>query len=206
MAVNAMANSLRADHFDALIERLGPNREDAGERYLHLRRRLASFFGYRHCAHPEEDVDETLDRVARKLLEEGSAIKNQDLMGFVFGVARNVAHESIKRREPAPLPANWDIPSPNAPEYDDQHNLQADCLTRCLQRLPEVEGGLIIRYFEREGRQRIRGRAALARELGVTSNALALKVSRLKRRLSECIFQCVEMKGLIGLVKPANGH
>jgi DNA-directed RNA polymerase specialized sigma24 family protein len=195
-----MAHSLRADHFDALIARLGPNGEDAGERYVHLRRRLMSFFMYRHCVHPDEEADETIDRFARKLLEMGSAIKEENLMRFVYGVARNVAHESIKRREPVPLPANWEIPDPAPPPYDEQGSLQGDCLNRCLRRLPEFERNLIIRYHEREGSQRIRGRAAQARELGFTSNALALKVSRLKRRLADCTFHCVDLKGRIGLV------
>jgi DNA-directed RNA polymerase specialized sigma24 family protein len=155
---------------------------------------------YRHCAHPYEHVDETIDRVARKLLEMGTAIKDEDLMRFVYGVARNVVHESIKHVEPVPLPANWDIPAPAAPASDDQSSLQGDCLNRCLQRLPEFERCVLIKYYEREGGQRIRGRAALARELGITSNALALKVSRLKRRLADCTFQCVDLKGRIGLV------
>ena len=65
-----MPESLRFEQFEALLQQLGPDREFAGTRYEQLRRRLISFFEYRHCRDAESLADRTLDRVARLLAKE----------------------------------------------------------------------------------------------------------------------------------------
>ena len=71
----SMPEPLGSEPFEALLLRLGSDRETAGERYLQLRQRLVAVFEYRHCPRPEELADETLDRVARRLQEMGSAVR-----------------------------------------------------------------------------------------------------------------------------------
>ena len=68
-----------------------PDREAAGARYEQLRRRLLAIFSYRHCPHPEELADETLDRVARKLRELGGEFIGSDPARYVFGVWIGIA-------------------------------------------------------------------------------------------------------------------
>jgi hypothetical protein len=43
-----------------------------GERYLEMRRRLVAYFDRKNCLTPDELADETLNRVARRLEEEGT--------------------------------------------------------------------------------------------------------------------------------------
>jgi DNA-directed RNA polymerase specialized sigma24 family protein len=197
-----MAQALRSDQFEELLRRLAPDRDLAGERYEQLRRRLITVFTYRRCAHPEELVDETMDRVARKLAEMGTDFEGSDPAPFVFGVAWNVARESFKRHATVPLPDHWDVPDPSPPLREEGPPLEDSCLERCLQRLAEEERTLVLKYFQGEKRAKIRHRWALAAELRLTPNALRLKIHRLTRQLRTCVFHCVDLRGRLGLVTP----
>ena len=46
--------------------------DSGGEKYLEMRRRLVSYFDRKRCLSPDELADETLNRVARRLEEEGA--------------------------------------------------------------------------------------------------------------------------------------
>src|SRR5256885_4134102 len=70
-----MAAALTGEAFSKLLARLDPDRERAGEKYEDLRRTLIRFFEWRGAPFPEEQTDETFNRVARKL-DEGIGIKN----------------------------------------------------------------------------------------------------------------------------------
>jgi hypothetical protein len=57
------------DSFDKLLALLDPDRERAGEQYEKIRRKLVKHFLKRRCAHADECVDETFNRVAQKIFE-----------------------------------------------------------------------------------------------------------------------------------------
>src|SRR4030095_7600750 len=92
--------ALTQEAFDRLLASLGGDRESAGEHYLETRAKLVRFFEWRGCPFPEDPADETINRVARKLVE-GEKILNPD--GYCFGVARmlvlEINKESIKQRQ-----------------------------------------------------------------------------------------------------------
>jgi hypothetical protein len=190
-----MPEPLRREQFDALLQRLATDRELAGKRYEQLRSRLLSLFEYRGCAHAEELADETLDRAARRLREIGDEFVGSDPARFVFGVAWNVAHESFRRRVTMPLPDTWEgaVAAPLPAEEDPER--ESACLDLCLQRLGPTERALVLGYFEGEKSGRIERRAALAQELGISPNALRLKIHRLTGRLRDCVLLCVERGG-----------
>ena len=200
-----MSEPLRPEQFDALLQRLGSDREAAGVRYELLRGRLVSLFGYRRCLHPEELADETLDRVARRLLEIGGAFAGDDPSRFVYGVAWNVARESFRRRSPVPLPERWDGASPPAPPEAEDEERERACLDRCLDRLGADERHLVLCYFEGQKSARIRRRSELARTRGLSPNALRLKIHRLTGRLRECVVGCVEGEGRRGAGEAPRG-
>ena len=79
-----MAAALTSEAFTKLLARLDPDRERAGEKYEDLRRTLIKFFEWRGAPFPEEQTDETFNRVARKL-DEGIEIKN--IGGYCYEVA-----------------------------------------------------------------------------------------------------------------------
>src|SRR3989442_16018156 len=80
-----MEPALTADAFTKLLDRLGADRQRAGEKYEDLRRTLIRFFEWRGAPFPEEHADESFNRVARKL-GEGLEIKN--IGGYCYQVAR----------------------------------------------------------------------------------------------------------------------
>lgn len=192
-----MSEPLSPEQFDTLLQRLGPDRELAGTRYEQLRQRLVSLFHYRGCPHPEELADETLDRAARRLEEMGSEFVGSDPARFVYGVAWNVARESFRRRSTVPLPERWEGPGTAEPPGAEDEELEKACLDRCLDRLPPAELRLVLGYFEGERGARIRRRSELAHELGVSLNALRLKIHRLAGRLRECVVRCMEQGGRV---------
>ena len=194
-----MPQPLRLEQLEALLQRLGPDREVAGMRYEELRRRLVSVFGYRRCGHPEELADETLDRSARKLQELGSGFVGDDPARFVFGVAWNVARESFRRPSTVPLPETWERAGPPAPDAEgDEDELEKACLDRCLDELAPADRSLVLGYHEEEKSARIRRRSELARGLGLSPNGLRLRIHRITGRLRECVVHCVASGGRIG--------
>jgi DNA-directed RNA polymerase specialized sigma24 family protein len=184
-----MSPPLRLEEFEALLHKLGPSREDAAVRYEELRRRLTVLLRHRGCTHPEELVDETLDRVARKLLENGSVEQMADPTGYIYKVAWNVARESFKKQPPCALPEAWDPPLVVRPEADETERV---CLDRCLAGWPLEERELLLRYHQGERQAKIQNRADLARALNMSPNGLRLKVHRLTERLRSCVFDCVD--------------
>jgi DNA-directed RNA polymerase specialized sigma24 family protein len=189
-----MSEPLRSEQLEALLQLLGPDRDFAGTQYEQLRRRLVAVFEYRGCHHAEELADETLDRVARKVHEMGREFEGSDPARFVFGVAWNVARESFRRRSTAPLPDGWERMVPKPPSVVDDDREHA-CLDSCLEELPASERHLILGYHQGDRSARIRRRSELASELGLSANALRLKIHRLTDRLRECVSQCMDRGG-----------
>ena len=185
-----MPSLLTAQQFDALLLTFAPDRDAAGVKYVELRSRLVTVFTYRGCANPEELADEAMDRVARKLLESPPA--GGDPRALVFGVAWNVARESFHRAPAVPLPDDWDQPDPHGPfQADDGPDRGQKCLERCLGRLQEGDRVLVLTYFEREKRAKIAHRLGIARQLGISANALRLKIHRITQQLRLCVSGCM---------------
>ena len=61
--------SLSQEAFDALLDWLDSDREQAGIKYEQIRSRLIKIFTGRGCIGPEDLADETINRVTRKLKE-----------------------------------------------------------------------------------------------------------------------------------------
>jgi hypothetical protein len=194
-----MSEPLRREQFEALLQRLAPDRQLAGKRYEQLRRRLLSLFEYRGCAHAEELADETLDRAARRLQEMGDDFVGSDPSRFVYGVAWNVARESFRRPRTIPLPDRWEGRRPAPFPEDEDGERERACLDRCLALFGSDERSLVLGYFEGEKGARIARRSTLARELGISPNALRLKIHRLTGRLRDCVIQCVNERGPVGV-------
>ena len=67
------------------------------------------------------------------------------------------------------------------------------CLEKCLQKVttPE-EAKMVLRYHEGEGQARIENRKEMAAELGITMNALRIRICHIQARLRPCIEDCYE--------------
>jgi DNA-directed RNA polymerase specialized sigma24 family protein len=164
-----------------------------GEAYLQMRRRLVLYFQRKRCLNPDDLADETLNRVTRRLEEEGR-ITDATPARYCYIVAKFVLLEHLRDpevrrmrdvdvREHAGEPAA----APGAPAHDER---ALDCLDRCLSALAPDERTLILDYYRHEQGARIERRRHLAASLGLTANALAIRACRLRDKLERCVREC----------------
>jgi len=171
------------DSFDRLLAWLNPDREQAGQRYEEIRRRLIKIFARRGCSEAEDLADETLRRVELNVCKVAPDWVNDPALYF-YAVARNVRHEYARRTRARGLP-------PLAPDTE-QAEREDVCLERCMQRLlTSDERSLMLQYHQGRGRSKIEGRQELGRQHGLGPNALRIRVHRLLKRLRPCVFDCL---------------
>jgi DNA-directed RNA polymerase specialized sigma24 family protein len=175
--------------FDHLLASLSKDREEAGQLYQRLHRKLVRYFEWRGINRSEERADETMNRVARRL-QEGQQITR--LNNYVYGVARHVFDEAL--REPVPEPLDEVPPklfeTVVTPLHEDDPRLK--CFDRCLEELTVESRHLILGYYQEERRAKIQLRQTLANSLRIPLNALRIRAHRIRVSLEECIKNCLE--------------
>ncbi len=196
-AVVAMASRVTEKSFVQFLAVLDRDPERAGAKYEELRHVLMRFFEWRGAPYPDEHVDETFDRVAKRV-EEGVVIAN--IGGYCYEAARLVWLETLKAPERRHVPLAPDAPlaateSPIEGELDRHRRMT--CLQRCLTELPEDSRLLILEYYGDRGRGRIDHRRALADRLGVQRDALANRAQRVRNKLELCVARCLGRRGPI---------
>jgi DNA-directed RNA polymerase specialized sigma24 family protein len=135
---------LTQEVFDQVLSWLNPDREEAGKKHEEIRRRLLKIFTCRGCPCPEDLVDETINRVARKVPEIAPTYVG-DPAYYFFGVAHKVYLESIRK---IPEPERQPKPDPSGEE-----EFYYDCLERCMERLSHQNHEMILEYFQKEKRE-----------------------------------------------------
>jgi DNA-directed RNA polymerase specialized sigma24 family protein len=188
--------------FKRLLGWLGRDSEPGGECYLEMRQRLVRYFDRKNCLSPDELADETLNRVARRLEEEGAIISDAPAH-YCYIVARFVLLESWRlrqRQEPLderlPAHARTGIAArPEASEEEKERGRRGACLERCIRNLDPDDRELILSYYLGEERAKIENRRAIAVKLGVTMNALSIRACRLRDKLEACLGECLSGGG-----------
>jgi DNA-directed RNA polymerase specialized sigma24 family protein len=181
-----MHSPLTGSSFDRLLLLLDADRDRAGEQYELLRRKLVKFFECRRSPTAEDDADETITRVARKI-EEGEAI-NQ-VAAYSYGVARLVLLES-NRQHRRQMTLVEPVPAVHADRDSTEAEARLACLERCLDGLPAATRDLLVSYYEGSKSGRIRQRHRLADAHGMPINALRIRVHRLRAKLEDCVKRC----------------
>ena len=186
-----------SEAFAQLLAWLDEGTDSGGERYLATRRRLVSYFSRKNCRTPDDLADETLNRVARRLEEEGG-ITDAPPAQFCYITARFVFLEHLRSfdRKVGDLSGGHDGAHPiepsTPPDFEfEARTVEMDCLDRCLQQLTPPDRDLLMGYYSGDGRARIDGRKAMAERLSMTVNALTIKASRLRGKLEICVRDCV---------------
>jgi len=179
--------SLSREAFEALLARLDPDPERAGDRYEDVRLRLVKFFQWRHAAVPEDLADQTMDRVSQRLRDDAT-LQPQNWPAYFHGFARNVLREHWKEQARRPPPLRL-APEPEADAESKERRLQ--CLDRCQGLLPEDSRALILQYYALQRGAQIEHRRQVAGERGIPLNALRLRVHRIRGRLDVCVHGCV---------------
>jgi DNA-directed RNA polymerase specialized sigma24 family protein len=160
--------------FNQLLFWLDPNPEIAGQKYETIRRKMITLFTNRRCIYAEDLADETFNRVTRRLPQIKEYYVGNPL-NYFFGVARKIYLEylrSISVRRPASFPA-----------AEAEVGQLFEHLEECVGRLHHKDRELIFTYYEGNGRTKIKHRKKLAEELGISVNALRLRVHRIVHHL-----------------------
>jgi DNA-directed RNA polymerase specialized sigma24 family protein len=158
-----------------------------------MRRRLSGYFDRKGCRTPDDLADETLNRVSRRLEEEGTLAEG--LPGrYCYIVAKFVFLEHIRRARGAlevPIDPSGTDPAANT-AADDLPGLEKrlSCLDRCLGALPARDRELILGYYSRGTEGAAARRRELAVRLGLTTNALAVRACRIRGALERCVRSC----------------
>jgi len=66
-----------------------------------------------------------------------------------------------------------------------------DCLEQCLETIPKRDKEMITLYYQGEANTKISNRKKLAQESGISLNALRLRAMRIKRKLEDCVNECL---------------
>jgi DNA-directed RNA polymerase specialized sigma24 family protein len=185
--------------FSRLLEWLDDGIESHGHSYLEMRRRLTSYFDRRGRRCADDLADETLNRIG-KTLEHDGAIAITPQARYCYVVARFVLLEDI-RREQLDIrrresrrsdPESWPERGAAASQAEElaAHEARLESLDNSLQALSPERRALIVDYYRDSGPQKIARRRELARRLGITMNALGIRVSRIRAALEARMVEC----------------
>lgn len=173
------------ESFEALLGWLDHCRDAAGQRYELIRGGLIKIFIAHGCHDAEDLADMTINRVVRKLptIREGYV---GDPALYFYGVARNVLHESRRRKE-----VSAGVVHVVAVSEEAASSVESECLSKCLALLPEEQRDLMLDYYLNIKRLKIEHRKRMAEALGLSASALRVRAHRIRGRLEECVRRCV---------------
>jgi DNA-directed RNA polymerase specialized sigma24 family protein len=184
------ALSLSQEGFDQLLSWLDPDRDQAGNKYEAIRRRLIKLFVCRGSDDPEGLADLTFDRVVSKVetIKEGYS---GDPALYFYGVANNIFREELRRTVvPTELSPNLPVVAPEKENsYSDQ---EFGCLEMCLGTLKPDARDLILSYYKESSSARIGMRKQFADKIGIPVSTLRLRVHRIRAALQQCAHDCVQ--------------
>lgn len=202
-ALGRKSYSLTEEGFGMLLRVLGADAEAQGRRYEEIRQRLMVFFSYRGCEAPEELADEVFDRVAQRL-REGVLIDTANPFSYFHGVAFLLYREHLRREKSvrqnlkSQLFPTFTLPAPLVEMDESARRLHR--LRLGLAHIGAEERDLILAYYA--GEDRIRSRKQLSEMLGIPTNALRIRVFRVRRKLE----QELQKNGFFGANAPRFGR
>lgn len=154
---------------------LDPDPVRAEACYIELRRQLRRFLEW-DCREADDAAQEVLVRGFRRI-SGGADTMEHGARAYFFGIARNIIREGWKpkyRREQQLDPDGWER---HVPPTRDVAQTEARLeLDQYLGQLEPADADLIVRYT-------VDGPESLVRELGITREALRVRVFRVRERL-----------------------
>lgn len=175
------------DSFDALLEWLDPDRDQAARRFEQIRGGLVRMFVSKGVMDAEFYADQTVDRVIKRLPDIRDTYTDKPVKYF-HGVARNIVHEAARRRE---------IPTDVLPECLPRGGVVetelARCLHQCLKSLPKNKHDLIHDYHIYDGHEKIDSHREMADELSITIGALRTRAHHVRAALEACVRKCMNL-------------
>ncbi len=179
---------LTKETLDVLLARLNPDREQAGASYEALRLKLSFYFEARQHQASEALVDETFNRLARKILI-GEEIRNID--AFALSIARFVCLEERRESMTVSLDeilASVELKLSISHEQEIKQSVteatRLNYMRQAVLNLPESTRQLLSEYYQITGSGQAEYRRKMAARMGISENALYLKIFRIRQRLT----------------------
>lgn len=183
--------------FDELLDWFDSvDRNRAAAKYETIRRSLIKIFVWGGCIDAEGMADEAFKRVEAKA-QELKATFDGDPALYFYGVAKRLIKECQRSAQSRVSLDEAGDPAAPLPVEDDEEDAPAresECLRRCLGKLSPADRKLILAYYMKDKQAKIDYRKELARQLGIVTNALRVRVYRIRAVLEECIEQCLDEK------------
>jgi RNA polymerase sigma factor (sigma-70 family) len=182
---------LTKEALEVFFDYLHADREQAGERYEQIRRTLVIFFRCNGCPNAEDAVDETIDRVIRRVGE----VEVGNLMPFIKGVARRVASELHRREREVSLTEVLE-PSQHGNSDEGENREEMERRTRCLdQSMPRLNADdrdLITQWYLYDRSQKIENKRKLVALWGVSPSTLRVRAFRARKQLLKMVQDCLK--------------
>lgn len=181
------------ESFDEILAWLNPDRDLAAQVYLNLRRDLAKIFSWNRCIDPDGMVDQTIDRVAKRVHDLRETYEGDPKL-FFYGVGNNLIKEYQRKLKSHVPIEEVDLAAdpPREPEAEETAERLEECLRRCLDELGEEKRELILAYYGREKQAKIAQRNKMARDLGLSIQNLRVRMYRIRAALEQCIERCLD--------------
>jgi DNA-directed RNA polymerase specialized sigma24 family protein len=179
--------AITQERFDELLAWLDSDRDGAGYKYEEIRRSLVKIFAWRKCSDAEGMADATINIVAQKACQLRLTYEGKPHLYF-YGVARNLIREYQNSR--MSLVALDDVDTTDISVIDDTDDEveQVDaCLRECLDSLDLKDRELVLAYYQKDGQAKIDLRKILAQDRGIDTNALRVRMHRIRGILAQCI-------------------
>lgn len=188
--------AITSSAFQRLLDWLDEGENSDGQNYLEMRQRLVDYFDRKNCPTPDEFADETLNRVTRRLEEEG-AIESETPAKYCYITARFVFMEFLRGTDRAKVQIDevldQKLVAPAAVnEEKELKEKMLTCLEHCTDQLEPANREIIIGYYFGEERVKIENRRALAQNFGISVNALSVRACRIRDRLETCVGKCAD--------------
>jgi DNA-directed RNA polymerase specialized sigma24 family protein len=179
-----VAKNLTSESLNLLLARFSEDERQAAVVYKTLRDSLVRFFELKGDSEPEAAADETLDRTALKVAAD-TPIDN--ITKYSFGVARLIFLERLRLSQKEKKAAE-DFYTGKEVSLIDAENDDFRFFRECFDGLPTAERMFLQSYFtDAPYQQIIETRRRLTVEAGVSINQIRVKVSRLRKRLENCV-------------------
>ena len=185
-------NQTSAEDFALLLDWLGTDRNQAGEKYEQIRQNLLDYFRRHGAIDPPGLADEVIVRVTSKVSKVAPQFVG-DPAYYFLAVARNVLAESRRQPPMIELPEHLSVFSDQG--TSEMKELRLQCLEQCWTTLSQQNQEILLRYCLGMPPQKLSdSREQMARELGVTLNGLRVMAHRLRNKLRRCIEKSIVKK------------
>lgn len=193
---------MSTDTFHNLFALLSDDPREALQLYQWIYRDLLIFFAGRNADDADDLASETIKRVLESLARGKSVVfPRGGEKAYFFGFAKLVLLE-FYRKKPSltsidemadQIPAD----DPRAPGIVTRIHKQREirCVRACFTQLPKAEQELLAAYYAESSEEALKAsRKQLARQLGITPNALKLRIARLRNKLVDCKANCLKKR------------